>query len=346
MSLPVPWDKFDHEMSPNIGQNPDQEERIREMEYFLTHQSLVIAALQCEPWALRKLRVWKYRKQAPDSRGAYQRSDFSELRLLHFPIHRKAWNSLTWDAASWDWSPQNSHWIDHNSQLLGCEYFFKTTGIKETLSREERKKQRLEHWHWWRTLPGRSIWLRHPFFHKIVEWTLTLGNCNREEPNLTTCWICFFYLNLCFPLLLFTKRILSIYIMACLGEPCPSGWLLNQSAFVRQTSWPCPSVWTHPLPEAGHSRWYLQNLWPFYFSSSSPPPLCAIKETGIQTLIRWLFWDFSLPSSLSAGFLNKVVFLASAPCLGLTGLSCSEQSGAWTRWHSDKRLKMAWLSIL
>ena len=43
---------------------------------------------------------------------------------------------------------------------------------------------------------------------------------------------------------------------------------------------------THPLSEAGHSRGYLKNLWPFYFTSSSPPPLCAIKETGIQTPIK------------------------------------------------------------
>ena len=35
--------------------------------------------------------------------------------------------------------------------------------------------------------------------------------CNREERNLTTCWICFFFFNLCFQLLLFTKRILSIH---------------------------------------------------------------------------------------------------------------------------------------
>ena len=83
---------------------------------------------------------------------------------------------------------------------------------------------------------------------------------------------------------------------------------------------------THPLPEAGHSRWCLQNLWSFYFTSLSPLPLYAIKETGIQTLIRWLFWDFSLPSSQSAGFPNKVVFFASTPCLRFVGLSCSEQT--------------------
>ena len=35
MSLPVPWDKND--MSPNVGQSPDQEEET-EMEYFLPCQ--------------------------------------------------------------------------------------------------------------------------------------------------------------------------------------------------------------------------------------------------------------------------------------------------------------------
>ena len=32
-------------------------------------------------------------------------------------------------------------------------------------------------------------------------------------------------------------------------------------------------------------------------------PLCSMKEPGIQTPVRWLFWDISLPSSLSVGFL-------------------------------------------
>ena len=35
--------------------------------------------------------------------------------------------------------------------------------------------------------------------------------CNREELNLTTRCSCIFYFKLCFPLLLFTKRILSIH---------------------------------------------------------------------------------------------------------------------------------------
>ena len=82
---------------------------------------------------------------------------------------------------------------------------------------------------------------------------------------------------------------------------------------------------THPLPKAGHSRGYLQNFWRFYFTFSSPPPLCAIKETGIQTLIRWFIGDTSLPSFRSASFPNKVILLASAPRLRFTGLLCGGQ---------------------
>ena len=41
--------------------------------------------------------VKNHRILAPDSWHEYERNDFSEPRLLHFPIHRKALNSLTWD---------------------------------------------------------------------------------------------------------------------------------------------------------------------------------------------------------------------------------------------------------
>ena len=48
-------------------------------------------------WALRKVKRWKHRILAPDSWGAYQRSDSSEPRPLHLPIQRKALSSSTWD---------------------------------------------------------------------------------------------------------------------------------------------------------------------------------------------------------------------------------------------------------
>ena len=31
---------------------------------------------------------------------------------------------VTWDVVSWIWSPKNFPWIKHNSQYLGCMYFF------------------------------------------------------------------------------------------------------------------------------------------------------------------------------------------------------------------------------
>ena len=46
-------------------------------------------------WALRELRMWKYRILAPESWGTDQRNDFSASRLLHLPIQRKVLNSLT-----------------------------------------------------------------------------------------------------------------------------------------------------------------------------------------------------------------------------------------------------------
>ena len=36
--------------------------------------------------------------------------------------------------------------------------------------------------------------------------------------------------------------------------------------------------------------------------SSAPQPLCSLKEPGIQTPTRWLFWDINKPSPQSASF--------------------------------------------
>ena len=62
------------------------------------------------------------------------------------------------------------------------------------------------------------------------------------------------------------------------------------------------------------------------FTSSSPPPLCSIKETGIQIPIIWFFGDISLPSSRSASFPNKSCSLPQHLNSRFTGLLCSEQS--------------------
>ena len=51
------------------------------------------------PWLCtqRRLRMREHKILTPESWGAYQRNDFSELRLFHLPIHKKALNSLTWN---------------------------------------------------------------------------------------------------------------------------------------------------------------------------------------------------------------------------------------------------------
>ena len=64
---------------PNIGQIPDQEQRIWEM---LPYQSSVIAALQHKLVSNEEIRDMGHR---PPDQGNF----FSEPKLLHLPIHRK-----------------------------------------------------------------------------------------------------------------------------------------------------------------------------------------------------------------------------------------------------------------
>ena len=113
-----------------------------------------------------------------------------------------------------------------------------------------RNRKRLE-WSW-------------PPFLQDVEWTLTVRNCYWEE--LTPRWLCFFYFNLCFPLLLFTKRILSIHsglpwgtLPHCLSvkPKCLCLWKYPEAVHLRMAAKKKKLI--HPLPEAGHSRRYLQD---------------------------------------------------------------------------------------
>ena len=91
----------------------------------------------------------------------------------------------------------------------------------------------------------------------------------------------------------------------------------------RETPWPCTPMdgyrkeeinTSHPqsCPKPGV---ILQDLWPFYFTSSSPPPLCSIKETSIQTLIRWYSRTLVHHLLWCPAFWIKSLFLASTPRL-------------------------------
>ena len=79
------------------------------------------------------------------------------------------------------------------------------------------------------------------------------------------------------------------------------------------------------------------------FLSSHPPHLCSIKEPGIQSTIRWLFWDISLPSSWSDGFLITVIFLASIPRLWYIGLLCGKKSELG--WGSRRGKEKMWARV-
>ena len=127
--------------------------------------------------------------------------------------------------------------------------------------------------------------------------------------------------------------------MTCLKYPAP---LLDWSKVPLFSSWKgglslptCDEINTR-CQKTGHSLGdVLRNWRPFHLTSPLPLTLYSvfdfsfslllslwyIKEPGIQTQIRWLFWGASLPSSRSAGFPNKVVFLASTPHL-LDSLAC------------------------
>ena len=76
--------------------------------------------------------------------------------------------------------------------------------------------------------------------------------------------------------------------------------------------------------------------WVFYFTSSSPPPLCAIKETGSQTPVRWFTGDTSLPSSWSASFL----WSSSLPQHLVSNTACHAVSRVSLDSATDPRMEM------
>ena len=141
---------------------------------------------------------------APDSWDAYGRNDFSEHRLLPLLIHRKPQYLLTWDAASWVWSPKK--FLRNKTQVSTVRlWIFLSLQYKVDTFQRQKKKTYLSIWntgtdgrHFQKDPCDKQLELLPPLFHKIVEWTLTVWKRYREEPILTPCWICFSDFNLCF----------------------------------------------------------------------------------------------------------------------------------------------------
>ena len=63
---------------------------------------------------------------------------------------------------------------------------------------------------------------------------------------------------------------------------------------------------------------------------TSPAPHFSIKEPGIQTPTKWLYWDISLPSSWAASSPNKLKFLASTPLLSVNWSFMKQAEQVWT----------------
>ena len=97
----------------------------------------------------------------------------------------------------------------------------------------------------------------------------------------------------------------------------------------RESPWPCERLqekWTHPLPRLAKPGDILPDLWPFYFTSSPHCPCYSIKQTSIQTPIKWYS---RTPVSHLLGCLTfwiKLLFLVATPSLLIVGLLYSEQT--------------------
>ena len=106
----------------------------------------------------------------------------------------------------------------------------------------------------------------------------------------------------------------------------------------RETPWPCPPVtgcrkeeintsppWGWPKPGD-----ILQDLWPFYFTSSPPPPVCSIKESSNQTPIRWYSRTLVCHLLGCPAFRIKLLFIASTPFLLIYWPVVWRAERAWT----------------
>ena len=155
-----------------------------------------------------------------------------------------------------------------------------------------------------------------PPFHKIVEQTSTVGDYNGEKPILIPCWICFFDFTFVFVIIIIHNGLPQGTLLLCLTVKLK--WLCSVH---RETIWPYPPVNGCRKDEFNTSSPILQDKWPFYFMSSPSLFLCSTNETGIQTLIIWVFWRHYFAIFSVYGFpihilcLSSSVFSLSACCV-------------------------------
>ena len=101
--------------------------------------------------------------------------------------------------------------------------------------------------------------------HFVLSFISVLYVCYREEQNLTTYWIWFINFNLCFLLLLFTKRILYLH-NGLPQETLPLCLNVKPKCLCSEKHSDLAHLWTaarkkkltHTQTKAGHSRRYMQ----------------------------------------------------------------------------------------
>ena len=151
----------------------------------------------------------------------------------------------------------------------------------------------------------------------LVPWTSMSSsikwNCYRESQL----WLHFFYFNLCFLLLSFTKRILSIHNGLSWGT-LPLCLNVKPKCFLQDLVYLRMAIGSkklaHPLPRLAIPGGICK-VHAFLVCFLSPPTPHSIEEPGTQTQTRWFYSETLVCHCLSAGFLNKVVFFARTVCL-------------------------------
>ena len=122
---------------------------------------------------------------------------------------------------------KDSYWIKHNSQQLSYKYFYVYIYEVETF-KEQQKKTNLNIRNTGTSGGHSPKDATHGAMKTVITflsirlWTLTLGNCYREEQNLTPCWMIYFTLRF---LLVCLLQWYCPYTMACLRKPCPSAFV-------------------------------------------------------------------------------------------------------------------------
>ena len=106
---------------------------------------------------------------------------------------------------------------------------------------------------------------------------------------------------------------LTIKLNCLCSEPCPP-------ADGRKEEINTYPAWGLPFSEI------FARLMAFLLCFLTSPHFWSIKEPGIQTQIRWLFWGASVPSSWSAGSWFKSLPCLNPSSLGFIDPSCGEQS--------------------